>query len=290
MAAEIKLTTTFAKPYNIDFVNQFGQGLNTLIDILNVQRRIPMPVGSTIKTYKSSVTLDGEKVAKGDIIPLSEVKQEPADTIELEWAKHRKAVAAEDIQKYGKDQAISRTDDLLVRELQKDLRKKLFENLAKGTGKATGKGLQGALAQGWGSVQKVFEDDGAATIAFVNPMDIADYLENATVTIQNAFGLKYIEDFLGAGVVVISSLVPAKTVYTTAPDNLVLAYANMNNAELSMFDFYVEETGVIGVSHDIQMNRLTAETITASAIALFAERLDGVIVVTIKDEAVEAGK
>ena len=283
-APEDKITKVFAKAQSIDFVNRFGEGLKTLLDLLGVERMISMPIGSTIQTYKSSVTLDGGDVAPGAIIPLSEVKQEPAEKYELAWKKHRKAVTAEDVQKYGFEQSIVNTDNLLIKELQKGIRQNIINQLATATGVAQGVGLQGACAQAWGGVQVVFEDDGVDTIGFLNPLDIADYLEKANVTIQNAFGLSYIENFLGFKVAVITSLVPKNTVYATAPENLVFAYGTMNGGELARaFDFYTDETGIVGVTHDIVKQRLQAETITASATVLFAERIDGVIKSTIAD-------
>lgn len=277
-AAEPNLTETLSKAQSIDFANQFGKQVGKLVELLGVQRKIPLTAGSTINTYTSSVTLDGTVVPKGDIIPLSEVKLEPGTPISLEWDKKRKAVAAEDIQTYGYEQAINRTDNEMLRELQKELRGKLVAQLAKGTGTSTGAGLQAALANAWGGVQTAFEDDEVTTIAFVNTMDIADYLGTAQITVQSAFGLNYVENFLGVNVVVITNLITKGTFYATAADNLILAYASIAGGEINKaFDFVVEETGLIGVTHDINKQRLTAETVTLSGIVLFAERLDGVI-------------
>lgn len=276
--AETNLTKVITKAQSIDFANQFGKQVGKLITLLGVQRKIPLSAGSTINTYTSSVTLDGTDVPKGAIIPLSEVKLEKGDPISLEWDKKRKAVAAEDVQTYGFDQAVNRTDNALLRELQKGLRSKLIAQLGKGTGTASGEGLQAALANAWGGVQTAFEDDEVNTIAFVNTMDVADYLGNAQITVQSAFGLSYVENFLGIDVVIITPSITAGEFYATASDNLVLAFANIAGGEIDKaFDFVVEETGIIGVTHDINKQRLTAETITLSGIVLFAERLDGVI-------------
>lgn len=285
MTVEANLTTKLAKAQSIDMVNIFGNSIQKLLKMLKLEDKIVMPVGSTIKTYTSKVTLDGTKVDPGDVIPLSKVESEPGPTIELEWDKKRKAVAAEDIQKYGFEQAISETDTKLLRELQKEIKKKFFAQLNKGTTEVSAKGLQGALAMAWGTIQEKFEDDDVVTIAFVNPLDIAEYLAKANISIQSAFGLKYVEDFLGADVVVISTGVEKGKLFATASGNLKLAYANMSGGEVSKaFDFITDETGLIGVSHDINKTRLTAETITASAMILFAERLDGIAKVTISPE------
>ncbi|WP_066924682.1 hypothetical protein [Murdochiella massiliensis] len=283
MTAENNLTEKMVKAQSIDFVETFGKQLQSLFDMLGVERKVGLTAGSTIKTYKSSVTLNGTKVAKGDIIPLSQVKVEDGDPIELSWDKKRKAVAVEDIQKYGFEQAINVTDQKLLREIQKGVRNSLFAYLEKGTGKATGDGLQGAIAQGWGQVQVAFEDDAVRTVVFANPLDVADYLAKAQITIQTAFGLNYVENFLGADVVVLSSAITKGKLYATAAENLVFAYAVVAGGEIGKaFDFTTDETGIIGVTKDVNKQRLTAETIALSGTALYAERLDGVVVVTIK--------
>ena len=289
MAAENNLTEKFAKAQSIDFVEQFGKSIKKLLEMLKIERRMTLPVGATIKTYSSKVTLDGTKVAKGDIIPLSKVETTEGDPIELAWDKKRKAVAIEDIQAYGFEQAVSKTDTELLRELQKKIKKNFFAQLAKGTTSVSGVGLQGAMAKAWGGVAGKFEDDDVTTIAFVNPTDVADYLATAQITVQTAFGLRYVENFLGVDVAIMSTSVPAKTLYATASDNLCLAQANMAGSEIAKaFDFTTDETGIIGVTHDVNKQRLTAETVTASATVLFAERLDGIVKATITAAAAAA--
>lgn len=286
MAAEDKLTVDFAKAQSIDFVEQFGLQVGKLVEMIGIQRQIPLTMGTTLNTYTSSVTLDNSKVAKGDIIPLSQVKRAEGPKIEVEWDKKRKAVAVEDVQKYGFEQAVQMTDDALVKELQKNVRAKLFGQLATGTGAVTGVGFQAALAKAWAGVQVAFEDDAVTTVAFANPKDLAGYLGQAQITIQTAFGLQYIQNFMGIGLIILSSLVPAGKLYATASQNLVLAYVTTNTGEISKaFDFTTDQTGLIGVAHDVNLQRLTAETITLSGIVLYAERLDGVIIGTITEAA-----
>ena len=290
--AELNLTSTGNNAFDvsfaqsIDFASSFNAGITGLQKVLGVTRLVPMATGSTLKTYKSSVTLDGTTVEPGAVIPLSLVKQEPADTIELVWDKKRKAVPAEDIQTYGYARAVANSDSLFIRELQKEVRGKFFDLLETGTGTASGEGLQASSAQAWGKVQVAFEDDGAEVIGFFNTMDVADYLGNANITTQTAFGMQYIENFMGFRVALISALVPQGKIYATASDNLVLAYANMANANMSDFEMYTDETGLIGVTHSVNKQRLTAETITASAIVLFPERIDGVVISTIEEASV----
>lgn len=288
MAVEANLTRELGTALSIDFAEQFGQRFKTLSELLGVQRTLPMAAGTVLKTYTSSVTLDGTTVEPGDIIPLSKVVLEDGPTQELAWDKKRKAVPMEDIQKYGFQKAITLTDAKLLNEIQKGVRTKLLAQLASGTGTATGIGLQATMAQNWAAVTAKFDEDDVQVISFMNPFDAADYLGQANVTVQNAFGMTYLEGFLNNRVVFMSAEIPQGTVYSTADQNLVAAYALMSGGEIGQaFDFTTDNTGLIGITHDIDKSRLTAETVTAYGIVLFAERLDGVVVGTIA-EAPEA--
>lgn len=284
--AEQNLTTNLGQALSIDFVNQFGNRMKTLQELLGVQRSLPLAAGTLIKTYTSSVTLSGETVPPGALIPLSEVKLEEGPSHELVWDKKRKAVAMEDIQKYGFDRAVTLSDAKFVNEVQKGIRTKLLAQLATGTGTVTGTGLQTVMANGWAAVTAAFDEDDVEVISFINPFDAGDYLAQANVTVQTAFGMTYLEGFLNNRVVFMSADIPKGTVYTTAANNLVVAHADMTQGEIGQaFDFAKDSTGLIGVTHDVNKQRLTAETITAYGIVLYAERLDGVVVGTIAPEA-----
>lgn len=279
---EVNLTRQLIKAQEIDYVAQFGREFKSLLELLGIHETIPMRVGDTLNTYKSTVTLAGGTVEPGAVIPLSEVKMEPGEPIVLEYDKRRKAVPAEDIQKFGFERAVRMTDEALLKELQKNIRQKLVDNLAKGTGAVSGTGLQGALAQGWGAVETAFEDDSVATIAFVNPQDVADHLGQAQLIHQTLFGMKYLEGFLGVNVVFMNALIPKGTAYVTAAKNLQVAFADVGGEMAKAFPFTKDNTGVIGILHDIQHERLTAETVTLSGLAIFAEVLNGVVKATIE--------
>lgn len=283
---ETNLTRDLGTALSIDFVERFGTRMKTLQELLGVQRTLPMQAGTVIKTYTSSVTLSGESVAPGATIPLSEVVLEDGPTQELTWDKKRKAVPMEDIQKYGFERAINMTDDKFINEVQKGIRTKLLDQLATGTGAQTGVGLQAVMANNWAAVTAAFDEDDVEVISFINPYDAGDYLANANITVQTAFGMSYLEGFMNNRVVFMSAQIPQGTVYSTAADNLVTAYADMSGGSIGQaFDFSTESTGLIGVTHDVNKSRLTAETVTAYGIVLFAERIDGVVVGTVEADA-----
>lgn len=283
--AEENLTVLgdFAKAQSIDFTEQFTGSLTKLLEALGVTRKMPLTEGTLIKTYKSVKDIKTDKVSEGELIPLSKITTELDKTYEIEFDKYRKAVSMETIQKHGFTQAVSDTDDKMLKEIQKALRTRFFEFLSTGTGKATGIGFQAALAQAWGAVQTLFEDDGVTTIAFINPLDVADYIGGANVTTQTIFGMTFITGFTGVTAIT-NTNVPKGKIYATAPDNIVLAYVPATGSELAKaFTFTTDQTGYIGITHDKKNDHLVYESIVISAVMLFAERLDGVVVIDIAD-------
>ena len=175
------------------------------------------------------------------------------------------------------------TTDRMLLDVQKGIRGDFFTFLATGTGTAKGDSFQAALAQAWGQLQVKFEDDAISAVYFMNPLDVADYLAKAQITLQTAFGMTYVENFLGLGTVIFDSKVPKGTIYATAKDNIVLYYVPVNGADLGeAFDFTSDQTGLIGIHETPDYSNMTASDTVVSGIVLFAERIDGIIKSTIE--------
>ena len=284
MAAETNLITSadLVKAREIEFTYTFGESIKKLMEALGVTRKIAKTAGTTLKAYKATGTLQDGNVAEGDLIPLSKYVTEPVTFDEITLKKWRKATSAEAIVEKGYSQAVTMTTDAMLKDVQKGIRKSFFDFLATGTGKAEGSTFQAALAQAWGQLQVLFEDDDIQSVYFMNPLDVADYLATANITLQTAFGMTYVENFLGLGTVIFNSSVPKGKVYATAKDNLVLYYIPVNGADLSeAFSFTSDQTGLIGIHEAPDYTNMTASDTVVSGIVLFAERIDGVVVGTI---------
>ena len=284
MAAEENLIkkSDLVKAREIEFVTLFGESIKKLVEALGVTRKIPKQAGYTLKAYKATGTLQPGTVAEGDLIPLSKYKTEAVSYAEIVLKKWRKATSAEAIIEKGYDQAVQMTTDRMLKDVQKGIRTDFFTFLATGTGTATGATFQAALAQAWGQLQVLFEDDSIEAIYFMNPLDVADYLATAQITTQTAFGMTYVENFLGLGTVIFDSKVPQGTIYATAKDNIVLYYVPVNGADLgNAFSFTADQTGLIGIHEEADYKHMTAEDTVMSGVVLFAERLDGIVKSTI---------
>nr|DAV58953.1 MAG TPA: Major head protein [Bacteriophage sp.] len=284
MAAENNLIKKddLARAREIEFVNLFGYSIKKLVEALGVTRKIPKAAGTMLKSYKAVGTLQDGLVAEGDTIPLSKYKTVPVNYEEITLKKWRKATSAEAIIEKGYDQAVVMTGDEMLKDVQKGIRKNFFDFLSTGTGSASGKTFQAALAQAWGQLQVLFEDDEIQAVYFMNPLDVADYLATAQISLQNAFGMTYVENFLGLGTVIFNSSVPKGSIYATAKDNIVLYYIPVNGADLDeAFTFTSDATGYIGIHETPDYDNMTCKDTVISGIVLFAERIDGIVVSTI---------
>lgn len=284
MAAENNLikSADLAKAREIEFAYTFGESIKKLMEALGVTRKIAKQAGTTLKAYKATGTLEDGNVAEGDLIPLSKYVTEPVAFEEIKIKKWRKATSAEAIVEKGYAQAVTMTTDAMLKDVQKGVRKTFFDFLATGTGVAAGATFQATLAQAWGQLQVLFEDDEIGAVYFMNPLDVADYLATANISLQTAFGMTYVENFLGLGTVIFNSSVPQGKIYATAKDNIILYYVPVNGADLNeAFSFTSDATGLIGIHEAPDYTNMTASDTVVSGLVLFAERIDGIVVGTI---------
>ncbi len=269
------------KAKSIDFTYKFGGDMQSFQKALGISRLMPVAEGMTLKLYgKPEVTLADGNVAEGDLIPLSHVNPVVEATKEIKLKKYRKATSGEAIQRYGLDQAIDITDDAMIKEVGKDIRTDLFTLIQSGSAQTNlnaGNGLQGALATVWGTLQTIFEDDTVRPIVFAHPMDVAQAVADKQMSLETAFGLNYYTDLTGT-VVFTSTQVAKGTVYGTAAENLVIAFVSASGSDLAQaFDLTADSTGLIGMTHFVQQETLTHQTLVVSGVLMFPERLDGVV-------------
>ena len=286
--ANLIVKNDVARVREIDFNYQFTGGLRKFLEAMGVTRKIAVQEGTALKALKVTGTLESGEVAEGKIIPLSHYQTEEVPVGEAKLNKWRKATSAEAILKGGYDQAVGATTDKMVKDVQKTIRKGLFDYMATGTGVASGLDLQSAVADAWGVLQVLFEDDAVSTVYFVNPRDVSAYLGASDVTVQTAFGMNYLETFLGLGTVFMNGSVPKGKFYATAKENIIAYYVNVASSEIARaFDLTSDETGFIGISEYADKDAATVNDLVMSGVTFFPERIDGVVVGTIGEGAGE---
>lgn len=285
MAAETNLikNNDLARVRQIDFVSQFGYNTKKLMELLGVMRLIPKQAGTMLKRHTVTGTLESGDVAEGDIIPLSKYTTVETPIGEVTLKKWRKATSAEAILDKGYDQAVDETSDKMLQDIQGNIRTGIVGSLTiDGQPTASGANTQAALADAWGKLAVIFENDAVETVYFLNPIDVASYLATAQITVQQAFGFSYVENFLGLGTVILNSGIAAGTFKATAKQNMVGYYVPANEDDLEKaFDFVSDETGLIAVHEYADYDRLTADSTFLSGIKIFADNAGGVIAGTI---------
>ena len=266
----------------VDFVSQFTHNsLAKLIEVLGVTRKIPMMEGTTMYVYSMTGELVSGAVDEGDVIPLSKIEQTKTPVGEITLKKFRKAVSAEAIKKSGYQTAVVETDAKLLSLVQSGVRSDLFSFLngtITGSTAVEGTGLQEALANGWAQLQIKFEDDTAEAVYFVNPLDVAEYLGSANISVQTAFGMNYIENFLGLGTVIMSARITQGTYIATAKENIIMYYLTMNGDIADAFSLTADELGYIGIKSGYQNEeRAQIESLVMDGIQFLVEYAGGVI-------------
>lgn len=287
MAAETNtiMQADLARVRSLDFNLQFTGSLNKLIEALGVTRKIAVQEGATLKQLKVTGTLQSGVVAEGELIPLSKYTTEEVPVGEVKLNKWRKGTTAEAILKGGYDQAVGATTDKMLKDIQKTIRQGLFTFMGTGTGTATGIGLQAALANAWGQLAVLWEDDAVETVYFLNPLDVAKYLGTATIEMQTVFGMNYVENFLGLGTVFLNSSVTQGKFYATAKENIVTYFINVASGDIGgAFGLTADETGYIGINEYADKDTARVIDLVMSGVTFFPERVDGIVVGTITGE------
>lgn len=287
MAAETNtiMQADLARVRSLDFNLQFTGSLTKLIEALGVTRKIAVQEGATLKQLKVTGTLASGVVAEGELIPLSKYATEEVAVGEVKLNKWRKGTTAEAILKGGYDQAVGATTDKMLKDIQKTIRQGLFTFMATGSGTATGVGLQAALANAWGQLAVLWEDDAVETVYFLNPLDVAKYLGTATIEMQTVFGMNYVENFLGLGTVFLNSSVTQGKFYATAKENIVTYFINVASGDIGgAFGLTADETGYIGINEYADKDTARVIDLVMSGVTFFPERVDGIVVGTITGE------
>lgn len=270
---------------SIDFVNRFEVGIKELLELLSVTRKEPLSKDMKIQTYKWATALKSGDVAEGEDIPVSKATYAKAKDYVVKFSKRRRIVSAEAIARHGASMAIDKADNKILRGIQNELKTNFVTYLATSPTKISEIGLQKALAKSWGKLSTFEEFDGEEFVSFVNPMDVAEYLGDTKVLADasNVFGMTLLKNFLGAANVIVLNAIPEGKVYSTAVENIVFAYLDINASDLGgLFADFVDETGFIGIARDRALTNATLESLFMSALVLFAEVPEGVVEATIE--------
>lgn len=273
----------------IDFVTRFGMNWDALREILGIMRPIRKAPGSQLVSYTASVELQNGNVGPGNVIPYSAANVTQTIKEDLALLKYAKAVPIEDVNKYGAEIAVQKTDEAFLNELQTKVLDDFYTFLADDTSamKSTEATFQMGVAMAIGKVVDKFKKmrkDISSIVTFVNTLDAYRYLGAAELTVQNLFGIQYIKNFLGAETVILSSEIEEGKIIAVPSDNIVLYYADPGDSEFAKLglNYTVDgETNLIGFHANGNYSTAVGESYALMGMKLWAEYADAIAIITV---------
>lgn len=279
----------------VDFVTRFNEQWDALRDILGIMRPIRKAPGTKLISYKASMVDsalqggDSSVVAEGATIPFTQFKVEPVSYGDVKVEKYAKSVSIEAVAKYGAAIAVQKTDDQFLVELQNKVLTAFYTFLKTGTLTGTQKTWQRALAVAKGAVLEKFAGMNKTVtdvVGFANIMDLYEYIGDAAITVQTAFGLQYVKDFMGYSTLFLlpDTYITPGTVIALPVENIDLYYIDPSDSDFAALGLQYRtagETNLIGFHAEGDYTRASGDSFAIMGMTLWAEFLDGIAIVTV---------
>ena len=303
-------TTDICKALDIEFVKKFQEEYDRFEELLGLFPSEKLAAGSALYTYEVTGELvdedgttqgakgsSGKDYIEGDFIERSNFKVDKKFFGEMSFMPYAKQTTAQAILKGGFENAVMRTDRKAREQLRDAILADFLTTLtsipheaAEATESAPAKpatiyaadkpGLQYALAMTEAMLGDLLEsgkDQAGELVHFVNRQDIASYLATAQITTQTAFGMTYIQDFLGVRNIIVTNKVPAGEIYVTPVENIriyTMDFASLGTAGLN---YETESMGLVGVHHVADYDYASAETFLVRGMWILPEKENYVV-------------
>lgn len=287
-------TYTSVTAREVDFVTRFNDNWDALRNIMGIMRPIRKAPGTSLISYTADVALEDGDVGAGEVIPYSKATITQATKDDLSIKKYAKAVPIEDVDKYGAEIAVEKSDDAFLTKLQNVVLGNFYTFLNTGSLTGTAATWQAALAKAQGEVLNKFAGmakDVTSVVGFANILDAYDYLGAADISVQTQFGLNYVKDFMGYSTLFLlpttvsgNNAIARNTVIATPVENIDLYYADPGVSEFARLglNYTVQgETNLIGFHAQGNYSTAVGESYAIMGMKLWAEYLDGIAKITV---------
>lgn len=272
----------------VDFVTRFNDNWDALRAIMGIMRPVRKAPGTALVSYSADVALEDGNVEPGHVIPYSKATITAVAHDDLRVQKYAKAVPIEDVEKYGADIAVEKSDDAFLTKLQNEVLSKFYTFLNSGSLTGSAANWQAALAKAQGEVLNKFatmQKDVTTVVGFANILDAYDYLGTANITIQTQFGMTYIQNFLGYSTLFLlpETQIERGTVIATPAENIDMYYVDPGDSDFARLglNYTVQgETNLIGFHAQGNYATAVGESYALMGVALWAEYQDGIAVIT----------
>ena len=284
------------KAREIDFVTRFNKNWDTLRKIMGISRPIKKSAGTTLKSYVTKVTLQSGNVGEGESVPYSLAEVEEVAYGDITIEKYKKAVSIEAVAKYGAEVAVEKTDDEFLNQLQGVVLTNFYTFLNTGALTGVENTWQMALAMAKGRVLDKFaamDKTVTEVVGFANILDAYQYIGAADITVQTAFGIDYVENFMGYKTLFLMNAKDIKRgdVIALPVDNIDLYYIDPNESDFKKLglEFRVQgDTNLIGFHVEGNYDTVVGENLAIMGMKLWAEHLDGIAVISVGTETFTA--
>lgn len=287
-------TYTSVTAREVDFVTRFNDNWDALRNIMGIMRPIRKAPGTSLISYTADVALEDGDVGAGEVIPYSKATITQATKDDLSIKKYAKAVPIEDVDKYGAEIAVEKSDDAFLTKLQNVVLGNFYTFLNTGSLTGTAATWQAALAKAQGEVLNKFAGmakDVTSVVGFANILDAYDYLGAADISVQTQFGLNYVKNFMGYSTLFLlpttvsgNNAIARNTVIATPVENIDLYYADPGDSEFARLglNYTVQgETNLIGFHSQGNYSTAVGESYAIMGMKLWAEYLDGIAKITV---------
>lgn len=281
-----------------EFVANFRQEYDRFAEILGLFPVEVVPAGTALYKYSISGSLlnttttegsSGSAYVEGDFIARSKYSLSKSSVGSMEFKPYAKQTTAQAILKGGFKNAVLRTDRKMIQQLRAAILSDFFASLSSnGTGTASGVGLQDALAQADAALGNAMETNGdepGRIVHFVNRSDAADYLGKQEITTQTAFGLTYLENFLGVKDVILTNKVSSGGLIVTPVENIHIYGMDFGALGDAGLAYESEDLGLVGVHHAADYDYASAETFVVRGATFLPEITDYIVKAAINEAA-----
>lgn len=286
----------------IDFVTRFGDNWEALREVLGIMNPVRKAPGTRLVSYTASVALESGAVPEGAVIPYSKATVNEAMKADLTLKKYAKAVSIEDVTRYGAEIAVQKTDEAFLNELQSEVLDDFYDFLTNADGSNTSAlgdkfdTWQMAISMAIGMVRDKFKKlrkNTSSIVVFVNTLDAYKYLGASEISIQSLFGIDYVQNFLGATTMILSSEIEEGTVIAIPSDNIVLYYIDPGDGDYAQLGLNYTtdgETNLIGFHANGNYTTAVGESFALMGMKLWLEYADGVAINTVAAGGNEGGE
>ena len=291
-------TTDVVAALNEEFIRNFRGEYDRFAEMIGLFPVQAMPAGTALYQLQVTGALDntssgaagtsGTGYVEGDFIKRSHYAVTKVPYGEIEFSPYAKQTTAQAILKGGFEQSIIRTDAKMLSQMRAAILTDMFTALNNGTGTATGVGLQAALAMADAALGNAMEtngDEGGTILHFVNREDAAEYLGQTPVTMQTAFGLSYLENFLGVQNVLLTNKVTKGNLIVTPAENIHVYGLDFGSLGEAGLVYESDDFGLIGVHHAADYDHASAETYAVRGANFLPEVLNYIIKGTVAASA-----